>query len=456
MRIHLSVTVLTLAFSLAIVKALLAQDSPVDLEAEWRRRLENVEAEIAHLKLNHPLSSDRVLTGTAVEKPKLNYPTFTPFGAIQSDAGWFQQSLTNRALVGDAVDGIGIRRARLGGFGKVSEQASYRLQMDFAFPGRPTFTDVFIDLHEVPVLGNVRFGQWKQFIGLQELTSFRFNPFLERASLFLFNPFRRTGVGFYNHAADERWTWAASVFGAGQDQFGDSLTDIRGYAMAGRITCNPVFECDGERVLHLGAAYHLSAPTDRRVRFGAFGGNAPPWGLFSGQVGTASFNQTPSFVDTGFINAHLYQVFATELAIVMGPLSLQAELNYTLLEQVQHGSLSFWGGYLFATYFLTGQHRVYDRKQALFDRPAPLNDWRPLSDGNLFGGAWELTARLAYIDLTDQNIDGGRLADLTLGINWYLNRYTRITFNYIHALLQRGDSTGSHADIYAVRIQLDF
>ena len=53
-------------------------------------------------------------------------------------------------------------------------------------------------------------------------------------------------------------------------------------------------------------------------------------------------------------------------------------------------------------------------------------------------------------------VDGGRLADVTLGVNWYLNRYTRLTFNYIHAFLQRGVPSGTNADVYALRAQVDF
>ena len=61
-----------------------------------------------------------------------------------------------------------------------------------------------------------------------------------------------------------------------------------------------------------------------------------------------------------------------------------------------------------------------------------------------------------YIDLDDKNIAGGRLTDLTLGVNWYLNRYTKFQFNYIHAFLTRPVGVDSDADIVALRAQLDF
>ena len=50
----------------------------------------------------------------------------------------------------------------------------------------------------------------------------------------------------------------------------------------------------------------------------------------------------------------------------------------------------------------------------------------------------------------------GRLFDTTIGLNWYLNSYAKIQFNYIRADLDRGNFTDSRADIYGIRGQFDF
>jgi phosphate-selective porin OprO/OprP len=67
-----------------------------------------------------------------------------------------------------------------------------------------------------------------------------------------------------------------------------------------------------------------------------------------------------------------------------------------------------------------------------------------------------VATRWSSINLTDSGISGGRLNDITLGVNWYLNPYTRIMWNYIHPILDKPTFGTSTADIYAMRVQFDF
>jgi len=48
-------------------------------------------------------------------------------------------------------------------------------------------------------------------------------------------------------------------------------------------------------------------------------------------------------------------------------------------------------------------------------------------------GAYEVAARYSYLDLDSGTIAGGKLHDLTLGLNWYANRNMRMMFNYVAA-----------------------
>ncbi|MCD9095342.1 porin [Luteimonas fraxinea] len=53
---------------------------------------------------------------------------------------------------------------------------------------------------------------------------------------------------------------------------------------------------------------------------------------------------------------------------------------------------------------------------------------RPVTDGGI--GAWELATRYDKYDFTDA-ARGGEGDSWTLGLNWYLNNWSRVMFNYV-------------------------
>lgn len=412
------------------------------------------------------------LIGSAEKK---KYPIVNVGGVFQILSVFYSQTPANRESVGDEYDGTGIKRSRLTMYGSVAENVDYRFQFDLGTFGRPTITDMYIDINEAPFLGHIRIGQWKQPFSLEEVTSFRFNPFIDRSSLFIFSPFRRTGIGFFDWSEDMKWTWTASAFRGFQDFYGNDLSSQNGYGGAGRVTHCFQYENDGEQVLHFGANYAIIAPTGQNAfMFGRFGGNSPELGLIQGQVGTSGFRQNQSMVQTPVLNTNpmYYQIFHLDTAWVHGPFSVQAEGS--LVPIANNGNLVpgskingtplFGGAYIFMTYFLTGEHRVYDRNLAVFDRVIPRNDSRA---GHFLGGAWEVGVRLNYITLNSAGIYGGQLLDPTFALNWYMNPYTRMSFNYIPVYLKQGDivngntknspnQRNSQASVFGLQAQVDF
>lgn len=408
-----------------------------------------------------------------LSKPK--FPTVEVHGVFQVDSVWFHQSANNIATIdalngapagnGDIRDGVDFRRARLSANGSVLPNMNYFLQMDFAFFGRPTFTDVWMEFTKVPVLGNVRVGQWKQPFSLEVVSSFRYTTFAERSVLFnAFDPFRHIGVGFWNYSEDERMTWAASVYRPGQDQYGGSLADVGGYAGVGRITVLPWWENDGADYLHLGAAYNYVVPRNELAQFrtipeyyvGEQVGMTPAG--TSGVQTPGNFNGTPFFVDTGTRGVEQYHLAGSELLWVSGPLSVQSEAMWLFGQRTNGQSMYFPGAYAQVGYFLTGEHRPYNRKQGAIDRiqvKRPFGNYRG-DDCEWGWGGWEIAARYSYIDLNSKDINGGRLKDMTLGLNWYVNNFSKIQFNYIRTFLENKAHGASTADIFGLRAQLDF
>lgn len=463
---------------LCVTSVLPAQDEvfpPPAPEDEITERLQALESEVARLKQEaaaahadpkvEPASftDDLVLPAAGIASGNVKYPTLEVHGVFQADSGWFGQDAASRFTVGDIQDGASFRRARLSANGSVVENMNYFLQMDFAFFGRPTFTDLWMEVTDVPFLGNVRVGQWKQPFSLEVVSSFRYTTFAERSLLFQpFTPFRHIAVGFYDHSQDENWTWAASIYRAGQDQFGGSLADSGGYATVGRITYLPYYECEGTEYLHLGWGNNLVFPNNRIARFRSipeyFVGEVVGGFLgTSGQAVNGAQNGVPFFIDTGNVGIHHYWLTGPELLLVDGPLSLQSEIMYLNAERTTDQREDFWGYYVQVGYFLTGEHRPYNRQQGAIDRVKPFgNVLSACDDGSRGVGAWELATRVSHLDLHDNTVRAGQLTDWTLGLNWYLNPYSKLQFNYIRAYLENPFVGPSNTDIYGLRAQVDF
>ncbi len=402
------------------------------------------------------------------DKAKKKLPNVTINGVFQADAVLFNQTPQSRDQFGYIENGADFRRARLSAKGSVYENVNYFFQMDFGFFGRPTFTDVWVEQTKLPYLGTVRIGQWKQPFGLETVSSFRYTTFMERSSLFqAFVPFRHLGIGFYDNAEDLNSTWAASYFRTGQDQFGDSLSTVGGNGMSARATHLMWYSDCGDEYLHLGAGYFLNSPPRNTARFrsipeifvGEFAGSGTVG--TSGQATPAILNGTPFFVDTGNIaNVKRIDTFGTEALWVQGPLSWQTEGMLARVNQTGTADATLGGMYTQVGYFLTGEHRPYDRKAGAIDRVMPLNSFK--RGGGL--GAWEIAARWSYLDLTDKNIFGGTMQNFTAGINWYTNPNCKIVFNYIHSWVEGKDlfpvatarALNSQTDAFGMRAQVDF
>ena len=430
---------------------------------------------------------DTKVAGVLDRLNKKTYPTLQINGAFQADTGYFHQDANSMETYGHIANGADFRRARLGAKGAINETVNYFFQMDYAFFGRPTFTDIWVEQTQIPYFGNVRVGQWKQPFSLEVVSSYRYTTFMERSLLFVpFTAFRHLGIGFYDNADDLSSTWAGSVFASGQDQTGGSLFEFEtspgvfkninqgGVGTAERVTWLPHWdECTkGNNYLHLGLGHYFSAPPGQTYNFRTipefFIGQRNN-GLIgsSGQAAPGGFNGTPFFVATGNQHVNFYNVLGTELLWVEGPLSVQSETMVNLVTQ-EGTTATLPGTYAQVGYFLTGEHRPYDRKAGAIDRIIPNRNFNFNKDRcNTGMGAWEIAGRYSYLNLNDKAIQGGTITDYTLGLNWYLNPYVKFVVNYIHASSNFSGPGGivagvpvpsrrNETDIIGARCQMDF
>jgi phosphate-selective porin OprO/OprP len=295
---------------------------------------------------------------------------------------------------------------------------------------------------------------------------------MERSLVDTFAPARNMGIMAYGNTEDELATWAIGTFRTNSDNTGNDSFDS-GQALTMRGTWLPWWDeaSDGRYYLHLGSAYSYRDASQNQVRFR----NTPeirkqqPADVF-GPVGPPSPSNyqngvpspfAPIFVDTGNIrDVDHFQLFDPEFALILGPLSLQSEYAFAAVHRTGRPDLFFNGYMAQVSYFLTGEHRPYDRKQGIHKRVEPFEDFfrvRTSSQGIQTGlGAWEIAARFSNIVLNDKDIKGNNLTDFTVGLNWYLNPYTRWRFNYIRAFLEDERAGNSLTDAYGMRFDYDF
>ncbi|MEE9604693.1 MAG: porin [Candidatus Scalindua sp.] len=369
-------------------------------------------------------------------------------GRIMNDWAWMTENkkLEDESGIGDLVDSTEFRRTRLYVSGTIYNNVGFKAQYDYE-DGVADFKDVYIELKEIPYLGNFRVGHFKEPYSLEQLTSSKYISFMERnLTDDPFAPERNTGFMFHNHMLDKRVTWAAGVF-RNTDAFGDSdIADSSNegqYSFTGRLTGLPWYEEKGRKLLHVGLGYSWQNAESNSVTF-----ETKP-----------DINLAPDFVDTGTSLTDItksYDLLGPELALVYGPFSLQAEYSFVDvdLKRSVNSDPDFSGFYVYGSYFITGENRGYKTANGTFSRVKPKSNFK----WGKSPGAIELLARYSELDLSDEAVDAGRLDTMTLGVNWYLNPNTRVMFNYVKAdptLDSDGDDDGD-ADLFAMRFQIDF
>lgn len=428
--------------------ALGPDSAPWDELADLRQRLAGLES-----RLGQRDAADRKAAGAARRRFAMR-----PFGRLHLDAVFFDQDAANKAVVGDAPNGVDIRRARLGVEGEGLDVLFYRFDVDFvsidaSTRERPAIFDAYLEVREVPVVGNVRIGHFREPIGLDRLDSSHDFPFMERAAVTnALVPFRNLGLMAFDWNEAETWTWAYGVFTENSNEFGESAADSPGVSGTGRVTWLPYFaECDGgPHLLHLGSALSLRHVGENALR--RFG--SPPELL----VREGDTLRTPNFVDTGLLPVADYLVWGTEIAYDRGPWYVQAESVLAGGELTNGTSFGFVGGYVETGVFLTGETRVYDRRAGIHRSIVPHDPVFGGRDGSgpRWGrGAWETAVRLSYVDLDDGTIAGGRMTDFTFGLNWYLMSRSRVMFDYVRSHIDRS-GTDSEANVFGARFQYAF
>ncbi len=325
-------------------------------------------------------------------------------GRMLNDWVWMSPGDNVKQAVGDFTNGTDFRQIWFNTTGSIYDNMDFIVQLDFS-GGAVKLKNVYVTYTGLPV--TLRAGHIRQPFSLESITSVRFLTFMERALPNLFSPGWNNGVQVFSDVFESRLNWAAGVFAnTANDGYGSTE---EGYNISGRVFGMPYYEGNGAKLLHFGFSI------TRMITDGAASYDQTP-----------EINLAPEMVDTGTFACESMMLYNGESALVYGPYSVQAEVFSTRVSNDTLDNPAFFSYYAQASWFLTGEHRVY--KSGSFTNVIPL---RSVGTGGY--GAVEAAARYSYLDLDSGAIAGGQLRNMTLGINWYLNANSRIMVNYIRA-----------------------
>jgi phosphate-selective porin OprO/OprP len=370
-------------------------------------------------------------------------------GALALDRmNWLSQDTVSEAQFGDLnnYDGGEIRALRFGVFGTLNFEkpwvytiagATNAFDKGFETENKDDIT-LFDWRLDIPFFKNsvMSIGKQKEPISMERLTGMVFLPWQERSAVAdAILPSRNVGIVWNGNSPEKYSSWAFGVFNdwfdADQD-FSDSASQF-----VGRLTWVPFRTEDESNLLHLGLGYRYSDAKE------GFRFRSEP-----------EFNKSPVFVDTAFGNdvanlpADKVETYNLELSWRKGPFWLASEYFRTAVKNPALEDPVFDGYYVSASWILTGEMRLYNKKNGLF-RPVPIS--RTVYQNGK--GAWEISARYSDVNLTDGKVEGGDVQIGSLGLNWWLTPFFSLGVNYRYIWNSQNELDGTSSG-FTTRILL--
>jgi phosphate-selective porin OprO/OprP len=319
-----------------------------------------------------------------------------------------------------------VRRVRLFLKGKFLEDFKYEVEYDTA--SNNGFKDLYLAYKISPNI-TIKAGQTKEPFGLENLTSSKYESFMEGSLISTFAHKRRVGL-----LAESNYKFLNHTLTGGIGYFRRSINDMideneDSVTYSGRLTY--AFTPSKERVFHIGFSASQSEFNERKLKY---------------KTDLNSHVYRGSVIKSKVKNVDKTKRYQSELAMIFGPFSFESE--YSTLSANSINDYDFDGWYAQFGYFLTGEHKNYKRKSATF-KQVKINNPFEYGDGGY--GAVELALRVSGIDLTRDALDKKREElDTTFGVNWYLRDDMRIITNYTTAKIEGKD------DEYSIGSRVEF
>ncbi|MEP7315906.1 MAG: porin [Sphingomicrobium sp.] len=359
--------------------------------------------------------------------------SFKPRGRLMYDFGFVN------GPNGYSNPGLGfsneVRRARLGVEGTVPGGFGYKFELDFA-PGETDFTDAYLDYKKGPWTFTV--GQHNNFQSLDELTSSLHSNFIERSAFTDAFGFERR-VGASVQYAKDALLVQTGIFTDSINDLNTIGDDNNSWSSDSRIVYAPKM---GDNQLHFGASFHYRD--------------------LNGSANALRYRQRPAihttdvrFIDTGnLVGARSETGIGLEAAGIFGPFSIASEAYWQKAGREGLSDPTFFGAYVEAGYFFTGETRGY--KGGKFDRVKVL---KPFDKGGW--GSFGFNLRYDYLDLSDKGIVGGTQNAFQASLNWKPMDYILFGLNggyikYNDAAISAAGDRDYGVTMVGLRSQVDF
>lgn len=243
-----------------------------------------------------------------------------------------------------------------------------------------------------------------------------------------FTPWRKLGIAYQSFS--DKFNWGLGIFSAGDVDNGKKTN--QGYSFNAYALVRPV--CSKTNVLHFTASGILTHPFEQ-VSF-----SAPMPLMFTtfpliktnsmdvynyGRLEVAALGIVRRFyAEARFIKAWVNTPNELRTTSADGVVTLTPQDNYD----------GAYGFYAQATWRIIGENQNYNKKTGLA--------------GNPNARAFEALIRFDRTDL-DQF---GAANTLTVGLNYYVNKYLRARLNYVHSAVK----DGANVDALCSRVQFSF
>ena len=396
-------------------------------------------------------------------------------GLVQADARVFSNqdpALTNNST-------FLIRRARIIFEGTLAKNYSFLVVPDFAVNNTTTLqlVDAYVNAAITPSL-NVRIGRFREPVGLEQLQSDSVAFFNERSLVSQLLPNRDLGIQVWGDVLGGRLSYAVGVFngiadGSNNNNNGENDQDKD---IAARLFAQP-WKNDGGSPLQglgfgVGASFGRQKPVTANLTSGYRTDGQQTFFSYRTQgAGAASATNFSTVADgtTWRLSPQAYYYH--------GPFGFLGEYALSTVNVRPNFPASFAGSpkveltnkawQIAASYVLTGEDAAYTGVV-----PATNFDWAAGT-----WGAFEVVARYDVLDLDNQAFvtpgsgyssladpaaNPTKVSTLGLGLNWYLGKAVRLSFDWFHTQFDNNVAVPTRAllradeDAFITRLQVAF